>query len=97
MILRACLSPFRVIINLPVLFVPLIMCKVMRATPVAFCARQDVQKHATGTLQVVCTIHQPSSDITDMFDDLLLLAQGHAVYHGQWALAINYFASQGFQ
>ena len=69
----------------------------MRATPVAFWTRQHVQKHATRTLQVVCTIHQPSSDITDMFDDLLLLAQGHVVYHGQWALAINYFSSQGFQ
>lgn len=25
---------------------------------------------------VVCTIHQPSSDITDLFDDFMLLAQG---------------------
>ena len=89
--LRACLQLFRAHVHLPDLIIPAIMCTVMCATPVG----QDVHNH--GTLQVVCTIHQPSSDITDMFDDLLLLAQGHVVYHGQWALAGNYFASQGFQ
>ena len=75
------------------------MVTVLRVTPAASCARQNAHKHATlhATLQVVCTIHQPSSDITDMFDDLLLLAQGHVVYHGQWALAVDYFASLGFQ
>ena len=68
-------------------------------TPVASCACHEAHSHATvhATLQVVCTIHQPSSDITDMFDDLLLLAQGHVVYHGQWTLAVDYFASLGFQ
>ncbi|GFH32365.1 uncharacterized protein HaLaN_31574, partial [Haematococcus lacustris] len=29
---------------------------------------------------VVCTIHQPNSDITALFDDLMLLAAGHLVY-----------------
>ena len=33
---------------------------------------------------VVCTIHQPSSDICEMFDDLLLLAAGRVLYCGRW-------------
>ena len=31
---------------------------------------------------VVATIHQPSSDIFHMFDNLTVLAEGHIVYQG---------------
>lgn len=31
---------------------------------------------------VVCTIHQPRSDIFNMFDDLIVLAKGEVVYNG---------------
>lgn len=47
-------------------------------------------------LQVVCTIHQPSSDITERFDDLMLLAGGRVVYSGAWNDAVEYFARQGY-
>ena len=44
---------------------------------------------------VVCTIHQPNSDLTDLFDDFLLLASGRAVYGGPWRGAVDWFALQG--
>ena len=44
---------------------------------------------------VVCTIHTPSSELFDLFDDLLLLAKGHVIYHGPRDDAIAYFASAG--
>jgi len=45
---------------------------------------------------VVCTIHQPNSDITDMFDDFMLLASGRCVYNGSWRAAVEWFGRQGF-
>lgn len=44
---------------------------------------------------VVCTIHTPSSELFDLFDDLLLLAKGHVIYHGPREDAIAYFATAG--
>ncbi len=44
----------------------------------------------------VCTIHQPNSDITDNFDDYLLLSAGRAVYGGVWAGAVDFFAKAGY-
>lgn len=45
---------------------------------------------------VVCTIHQPNSDITSRFDDFLLLAKGQAVFGGPWDESVEWFRSQGF-
>jgi len=45
---------------------------------------------------VLCTIHTPSSELFDTFDDLLLLAKGHVIYHGAREDAIPYFASVGY-
>lgn len=45
---------------------------------------------------VLCTIHSPSSDLFALFDDLLLMAKGHVVYHGPTTDAIQYFASVGY-
>ena len=47
--------------------------------------------------QIVCTIHQPSSDICERFDDLILLSCGRMLYCGQWAAADQYFAAAGFE
>ncbi|GFH29462.1 ABC transporter domain-containing protein, partial [Haematococcus lacustris] len=44
---------------------------------------------------VVCTIHQPNSDITALFDDLMLLAAGHLVYGGPWSGAVPWFERLG--
>ncbi|XP_048225751.1 ABC transporter G family member 15 isoform X2 [Ricinus communis] len=45
---------------------------------------------------VLCSIHQPSSDIFNMFDDLLLLSNGETVYFGEAKMAIKFFAEAGF-
>ncbi|GLC42363.1 hypothetical protein PLESTM_001325100 [Pleodorina starrii] len=45
---------------------------------------------------VVCTIHQPNSDITECFDDFLLLYGGRTVYGGLWSGAVDFFARNGF-
>ncbi|GLT95964.1 hypothetical protein SLE2022_136150 [Rubroshorea leprosula] len=45
---------------------------------------------------VVCSIHQPSSDVFQLFDDLLLLSDGETVYFGEAKNAIKFFADAGF-
>ncbi|KAJ2357551.1 hypothetical protein GGF43_001395, partial [Coemansia sp. RSA 2618] len=42
------------------------------------------------------TIHQPSARIFNTFDKVILLSQGHVVYFGPTASAIEYFASIGY-
>ncbi len=44
---------------------------------------------------VLCTIHQPNSDITALFDDFMLLSAGHIVYSGPWNRAVDFFAAKG--
>lgn len=44
---------------------------------------------------VICTIHQPSAGVLEHFDDLMLLSQGHCVYHGTMSKAVEYFESIG--
>ncbi|XP_038693212.1 ABC transporter G family member 15-like isoform X2 [Tripterygium wilfordii] len=48
-----------------------------------------------GTI-VVCSIHQPSTDVFQLFDDLLLLASGETVYLGEAEAALEFFAEAGF-
>ncbi len=45
---------------------------------------------------VVTTIHQPSSSMFAMLDNVLLLAEGGwVVYHGPTSQVVDYFASLG--
>lgn len=44
---------------------------------------------------IVCTIHQPSSDVFHMFDDLVLLADGEIMYQGDASHCVEYFAQRG--
>jgi hypothetical protein len=46
--------------------------------------------------QVVATIHQPNSLITDTFDDWALLAQGRLLFSGPWSTAVPYFEAAGY-
>ena len=45
---------------------------------------------------VVSTIHQPNSDIFEMFDRLMLLARGKIIYFNLASEAVEYFGSINF-
>ena len=49
-----------------------------------------------GGRTVVSTIHQPSSQIFGMFDELLILLRGNIIYQGKASSAINYFGGIGY-
>jgi len=54
-------------------------------------------KDLTGAgVPVLCTVHQPSSEIFDMFDDIILLHDGDTVYHGPVPELSKYFEALGF-
>ncbi|KAK1311462.1 ABC transporter G family member 26 [Acorus calamus] len=57
---------------------------------------QILQKIARGGRTVIMTIHQPSSRMFHMFDKLLLIAEGHPLYHGKARDCLAYFSSLGF-
>lgn len=41
---------------------------------------------------IICTIHQPSSEIFELFDRLCLLAEGRLAYIGDLNKAYDFFA-----
>ncbi|PWA44303.1 ABC-2 type transporter family protein [Artemisia annua] len=45
---------------------------------------------------VISSIHQPSSEVFALFDDLFLLSGGETVYFGEAKDAIEFFAESGF-
>jgi len=44
---------------------------------------------------IICTIHQPSSEIFNLFDDVFFLANGSLVYAGPVTSVTKYFKEQG--
>ena len=44
---------------------------------------------------VVCTIHQPSSEVFALFDRILLMAEGRTAFLGPVTDALSFFASKG--
>ncbi|XP_048446267.1 ABC transporter G family member 15 isoform X1 [Pyrus x bretschneideri] len=44
---------------------------------------------------VISSIHQPSSEVFALFDDLVLLSSGQTVYSGQANMALEFFARAG--
>ncbi|GBB84166.1 hypothetical protein RclHR1_01080022 [Rhizophagus clarus] len=46
---------------------------------------------------IIMVIHQPSSQVFETFDKLMLMADGHMVYFGERADVVDYLADQGFK
>lgn len=46
---------------------------------------------------VVATLHQPSTDIFNLFDDFLLLNEGRVVFYGEACEVIGYFEDWGHE
>jgi len=47
-------------------------------------------------LCIATTIHQPSSDMWELFDKLCLMSGGNVVYFGKADAAVRYFTNQGY-
>jgi ABC-type multidrug transport system ATPase subunit len=45
---------------------------------------------------VLCTIHQPSSEVFDLFDAIILLKDGRTLYQGPTTAVSDAFARCGF-
>lgn len=58
---------------------------------------QVIKNIAQAGRTVLTTIHQPSSRLFYMFDKLILLSEGHAVYFGKANGAMDYYASIGLK
>ena len=56
--------------------------------------KQTLRNLAAKGKTVICTIHQPSSEVFAMFDRILLMAQGRTAYLGPIDSALTFFASQ---
>eukprot|EP00118_Oscarella_pearsei_P005221 m.23701 g.23701 ORF g.23701 m.23701 type:complete len:697 (+) comp28518_c0_seq2:216-2306(+) len=55
-----------------------------------------LQKMAVTGRTIVCTIHQPSSEVFDLFDRLILMAEGRLAYLGPSLGAMGFFGSCGY-
>lgn len=45
---------------------------------------------------IYCVMHQPSSKLLQLFDDILVMADGKILYCGALTNMVNYFESEGF-
>ncbi|XP_014494304.1 ABC transporter G family member 15-like [Vigna radiata var. radiata] len=62
----------------------------------AFFVVQTLRNVARDGRTVISSIHQPSSEVFTLFDDLFLLSGGETVYFGEAKSAIEFFAEAGF-
>ncbi|KAM7528969.1 hypothetical protein LguiB_032379 [Lonicera macranthoides] len=62
----------------------------------AFFVIQALKSVARDGRTVISSVHQPSSEVFALFDDLFLLSGGETVYFGEAKLATKFFAEAGF-
>ncbi|KAG9459613.1 hypothetical protein H6P81_004121 [Aristolochia fimbriata] len=62
----------------------------------AFFVIHTLKKIARDGRTVISSIHQPSSEVFALFDDLFLLSGGETVYFGDAKSAVEFFAEAGF-
>ncbi len=57
---------------------------------------QTMKNLARAGRTVVTTIHQPNSEIFEMFDRLMLMTMGKIIFFNEAKLSIDYFTKLGF-
>ncbi|XP_034688533.1 ABC transporter G family member 15-like [Vitis riparia] len=62
----------------------------------AFFVIQTLRNVARDGRTIISSIHQPSSEVFDLFDDLFLLSGGETIYFGEAKKALEFFAEAGF-
>ncbi|XP_002513520.2 ABC transporter G family member 15 [Ricinus communis] len=62
----------------------------------AFFVIQTLRNIARDGRTVISSIHQPSSEVFALFDDLFLLSGGETVYFGEAKMGVEFFAEAGF-
>ncbi|KAL3529931.1 hypothetical protein ACH5RR_009253 [Cinchona calisaya] len=63
----------------------------------AFFVTQVLKNVACDGKTVIASIHQPSSEVFALFDDLFLLSGGETIYFGEAKNAVKFFADSGFR
>ncbi|GFQ02783.1 ABC transporter g family member 15 [Phtheirospermum japonicum] len=63
----------------------------------AFFVIQAIKNLARDGRTVISSVHQPSSEVFALFDDLYLLSGGETVYFGEAKMATKFFAEAGFR
>jgi ABC-type multidrug transport system ATPase subunit len=63
------------------------------AEAIIYCLKNLAKQGKT----IICTIHQPSSDVFQMFDKLYLMAEGRVAFYGTLNEASEYFSSQNLR
>lgn len=51
---------------------------------------------ASDNAAVLCTIHQPSSEVFHLFDLVIIMKSGRILYHGEVSSLVNHLATSGF-
>ncbi|KAH9697665.1 ABC transporter domain-containing protein [Citrus sinensis] len=59
-------------------------------------AKLDQRDHGVGSRTIIASIHQPSSEVFQLFHNLCLLSSGQTVYFGPASAANEFFALNGF-
>lgn len=62
----------------------------------AFFVIQTLRNVARDGRTVISSVHQPSSEVFELFDDLFLLSSGESVYFGEAKMAVEFFDEAGF-
>jgi ABC-type multidrug transport system ATPase subunit/ABC-type multidrug transport system permease subunit len=62
----------------------------------AYTLVQALKELANSGVPVMCTVHQPSSEIFDMFDSVIILHDGEVAYHGPVQQLPFHFEKLGF-
>eukprot|EP00501_MAST-03F_sp_TOSAG23-6_P002360 GSMAST32.ASY1.ANO1.2466.1 assembled CDS len=62
----------------------------------AFKVVQNLSELSKSGRTILCTIHQPSSEVFSVFDEALLLCDGKLIYHDRRDKMIDYFAKHNY-